>query len=34
MAHALAGLALGTAAVAVWALFYWLAYLVIWGSDE
>lgn len=34
MIHALFGLALGTAGVAAWALFYWLAYLVIWGSDE
>ena len=34
MAHALAGLALGTAGVAVWALVYWLIYLAGWGSDE
>ena len=34
MAHALFGLALGTAGVAVWALVYWLIYLAVWGDEE
>ena len=32
MAHALFGLALGTAAVAVWALCYWLGYRLFTGE--
>ncbi len=32
--HLLAGLALGTVAVGVWALVYWLAYRLIGGTWE